>query len=450
MSASTPLSDDFFNPDMGREIHDFARQPWPINRSITGAGVRETLAMIKAHVPTLVTRDIATGTQVFDWTIPQEWFVREAWIKTPDGRRICDFSENNLHLVGYSAAVNKTISKEELENHLYSRPDLPDAIPYVTSYYKPRWGFCISDTQRQQLPDGDYHVFVDADHFDGSLTYGEAFFEGETDDEILISTYVCHPSMANNEISGMAVSTFLARHVANMPSRRFSYRFVFVPETIGSIAFLSQNLNALKAKVKAGFNLTCIGDDRSYSFLPSREGNTISDRVARHVLGLGPELRDMRPFLWHNYGEDGDKFILDLRYTSLVRLEKAGVSIDFDKNNVYKCSSKSRRQEIRYGVKAGVTTRSIDQIDDFMHFYEMTFARQGISLDREEHETVRRICTALQSKNMMNMYGTYTAEDDLASIFVFARDSKRAYYLFGANHPDFRDATAVHWAFSIS
>ena len=163
--------------------------------------------------------------------------------------------------------MNKTISKEELENHLYSRPDLPDAIPYVTSYYKPRWGFCISDTQRQQLPDGDYHVFVDADHFDGSLTYGEAFFEGETDDEILISTYVCHPSMANNEISGMAVSTFLARHVANMPSRRFSYRFVFVPETIGSIAFLSQNLNALKAKVKAGFNLTCIGDDRSYSFL---------------------------------------------------------------------------------------------------------------------------------------------------------------------------------------
>lgn len=157
-------------------------------------------------------------------------------------------------------------------------------------------------------------------------------------------------------------------------------------------------------------------------------------------LGLCPELRDMRPFLWHNYGEDGDKFILDLRYTSLVSLENSGVSVDLDKNNVYKSSSKSRRQEIRYGVKAGVTTRSIDQIDDFMHFYEMTFARQGISLDREEHETVRRICIALQNKNMINMYGTYTAEDDLASIFVFARDSKRAYYLFGANHPSFRDS----------
>ena len=134
MSASTPFSDEFLNPNIGREIHDFACQLWPINRSITGAGVRQTLEMIKAHVPTLVTRDIATGTQVFDWTVPQEWFVREAWIKTPDGRKICDFSKNNLHLVGYSVAVNKTISKEELETHLYSRPDLPDAIPYVTSY----------------------------------------------------------------------------------------------------------------------------------------------------------------------------------------------------------------------------------------------------------------------------------------------------------------------------
>jgi len=320
MSASTPFSDEFLNPNIGREIHDFACQLWPINRSITGAGVRQTLDMIKAHVPTLVTRDIATGTQVFDWTVPQEWFVREAWIKTPDGRKICDFSENNLHLVGYSVAVNKTISKEEMENHLYSRPDLPDAIPYVTSYYKPRWGFCISDTERQQLPDGDYHVFVDADHFDGSLTYGEAFFEGETDDEILISTYVCHPSMANNEISGMAVSTFLARHVANMPSRRFSYRFVFVPETIGSIAFLSQNLNALKAKVKAGFNLTCIGDDRSYSFLPSREGNTISDRVARHVLGHIDS--NTTHYEWLDRGSDERQYCapgIDLPVASIMR-----------------------------------------------------------------------------------------------------------------------------------
>lgn len=320
MSASSPFSDEFLNPDIGREIHNFACQLWPLNRSITGAGVRQTLEMIKAHVPPLVTRDIPTGTKIFDWTVPQEWVVREAWIKTPDGRKICDFSENNLHLVGYSVAVNKTISREELETHLYSRPDLPDAIPYVTSYYEQRWGFCITDTERQKLPDGDYHVFVDADHFDGNLSYGEAFFKGETDDEILISTYVCHPSMANNEISGMAVSTFLARLVANMKSRRFGYRFVFVPETVGSIAFLSQNLSALKAKVKGGFNLTCIGDDRSYSFLPSRDGNTVSDHIARHVLSHIDA--NVTYFEWLDRGSDERQYCapgIDLPIASIMR-----------------------------------------------------------------------------------------------------------------------------------
>ena len=269
---------------IGSEIHDFARTLWPINRSITGAGVRETLALIKQHIPTLEITEVPTGTEVFDWTVPQEWLVREAWIKTPDGRKICDFSKNNLHLVGYSTAVNETLSRKELDQHLYSLPDMPEAIPYVTSYYQPRWGFCISDNERKNLPDGRYEVFIDANHFDGSLSYGEAFHEGESSEEILISTYVCHPSMANNEISGMAVSTFVARHVAGMARRRFSYRFIFIPETIGSIAYLSRHAPALKERVVGGFNLTCIGDDRCYSYLPSRQGDTLSDQIARHVL----------------------------------------------------------------------------------------------------------------------------------------------------------------------
>ena len=185
MSLSTPAPLELSDQDIGKEIHDFAHQLWPINRSITGVGVRQTLEMIKVHVPELTIKSITTGTQAFDWTIPQEWIVRDAWIITPDGKKICNFSENNLHLLGYSVAVNKVVSKEELDAHLYSRPDLPDAIPYVTSYYKPRWGFCMSEYERQNLPDGDYQVFIDSDHFDGQLDYGEIFFRGETEEEIL-------------------------------------------------------------------------------------------------------------------------------------------------------------------------------------------------------------------------------------------------------------------------
>ena len=268
----------------GHTLHSFAQSIWSYDRSITGTGVRKTLRKIQEVVPNLKIFDIKSGEKAFDWTIPQEWVVREAWIKTPSGEKICEFNVCNLHLVGYSTATHCFLPLDALQNHLFSVPEQPSAVPYVTSYYEKRWGFCISDRQRQNLLPGEYEVYIDAEHFEGVLNYGEVFIPGESSDEILLSTYVCHPSMANNEISGITVATFISKFLNEIKNLRYSYRIVFVPETIGAIAFINRNLNILKQRVVAGYNITCVGDDRNYSYIPSRRGNSISDKVASHVL----------------------------------------------------------------------------------------------------------------------------------------------------------------------
>ena len=195
---------------VGKDIHEFAKQLWGINRSITGEGVRQTLNEIRTHLPELMIRSVPTGRKVFDWTVPKEWRVLEAYLVTPSGHKICDFSVNDLHLVGYSIPVRTKMQLEELQNHLYSLPEQPDAIPYITSYYEERWGFCISHEERLKLQEGVYEIVVDAELFDGELNYGELILDGDTDDEVFLSTYICHPSMANNELSGPTVLTFLA------------------------------------------------------------------------------------------------------------------------------------------------------------------------------------------------------------------------------------------------
>ena len=268
----------------GHYMHALANMLWPLNRSITGQGVRESLAILAEHLPTLLVHEVPSGTKCFDWTVPREWRIGEAWIKDSAGNKVVDFAHNNLHLVGYSTPVNVTLSLGELQKHLYSIPDQPDAIPYITSYYYERWGFCITQNERDLLQPGLYHVYIDSELFNGSLTYGEVYIPGETDNEILLSTYICHPSMANNELSGPCVATWLGRWLNELPQRKFSYRILFLPETIGSIFFLSKNLNNLKSKLMAGFVLTCLGDDRAYSYLPSLDGDTLADRVAKHVL----------------------------------------------------------------------------------------------------------------------------------------------------------------------
>ena len=266
------------SPQPGRQMHDLVAQLFPIHRSLTGDGVRETLSILGEHLPSLTVHEVPTSAKCFDWEIPREWTVNAAYIVDPNGKKICDISDNNLHLVGYSTPVNATLPLDELEPHLHSLPEQPDAIPYVTSYYRDYWGFCISETERQKLQPGDYHVVIDSELFDGSLTYGELFIPGETTREVLVSTYVCHPSMANDELSGPVVATFAAQWTL-ATDRRLSYRFVFVPETIGAIAFLSTCYQSLKKNVVAGFNLSCIGDDRAYSVVESRKGNTLPTKL---------------------------------------------------------------------------------------------------------------------------------------------------------------------------
>lgn len=301
-------------------MFEFAEQLWGYHRSLTGEGVRRTLHDISKRLPDLQILGIPSGSRVGDWTVPQEWLVESARLIGPDGNTVCDSELNNLHILGYSDSFTGVVSLEELQQHLYSLPDLPTAIPYVTSYYERRWGFCISQQLRQSLKPGNYRVDIRTRFVDGLLNYGELIIPGETQDEVFISTYICHPSLANNELSGPVVATELADAVSKRKSRHYTYRFVFAPETIGAIAYLAVNASHLKANVKAAFNLTCVGDDRAYSFLPTRNGKRGIDAVARHV--LQHHAPSFIEYPWTERGSDERQYgspPLDLPMISLMR-----------------------------------------------------------------------------------------------------------------------------------
>lgn len=265
-------------------MYDRIGRLFPICRSITGNGFRRSLGIIREELPEIEVHEIPSGTQVFDWTVPKEWNIRGGWIRNLSGETIIDFNDCNLHIMGYSLPIHKILKREELLEHVYSIPEQPDWIPYVTSYYKERWGFCMSENQRLTLKDDEYEVSIDSTLEDGSLTYGELVLPGETQDEILFSTYLCHPSMANNELSGPSLQTELVKYIKGLPKHRYTYRFVWNPETIGSITYLSRNLEQLQQHVKAGFVLSCVGDDRTYSYVCTKYADTLADRVIENVL----------------------------------------------------------------------------------------------------------------------------------------------------------------------
>ena len=270
--------------DISKNMYGLVKDLFPICRSITGNGVRETLKIIKKQIPIKI-YEVPTGTRVFDWTVPEEWSIKDAYVLDESGKKAIDFKKNNLHIVGYSIPINKTIDLSELQEHLYSLPDQPEAIPYVTSYYQKRWGFCLSEKDRGKLKRGKYKVVIDSELKKGSLTYGELIIPGKYKKEVFLSTDICHPSMANNELSGPAVTTFLTKWILSK-SRRYTYRIIFIPETIGSITYLSKNFKTLKRNMLAGFNVSCVGDNRSYSYIPTKAGDTYADKVALNILSF--------------------------------------------------------------------------------------------------------------------------------------------------------------------
>ena len=272
----------------GRFLHALATELFPITRSITGDGVRQTLARIHSLLPELRIHEVPTGTPVLDWTVPDEWNITDAFVEGPDGTRVIDFRRNNVHLVSYSTPVDVTMSLSDLRSHLHTDFEHRNAIPYVTSYYNRNWGFCLTADELEHFPEGNYRAVVDATLAPGSLTYAELVIPGDSDSEVLISTYVCHPSLANNELSGPMVAVGLALWLTSLPRRRYSYRFVFAPETIGAITYIDANVDLLKSRVVAGINLTCIGDEGHFSYLASRLGNTPLDRIARRQLAQRP------------------------------------------------------------------------------------------------------------------------------------------------------------------
>lgn len=294
---------DVLEASTGDKMFALCRELYPICRSITGDGVRQTLKILQEHIP-LEIHEVPSGTPVFDWVVPKEWNIKDAWVKDPAGRKIIDFQEHNLHVLNYSVPIHQTVDLATLRDHLFTLPDQPELIPYRTSYYRENWGFCLPHRQYEELEEGTYEVFIDASLEAGSLTYGELFIPGESEEEVLFSAHVCHPSLANDNLSGISLLTELARTLSTQKNR-YSYRFLFIPGTIGSITWLALNQDKTD-RIRHGLVASLLGDPGSFTYKKSRRGNTEIDRIAELVLqhsGHDYEVIDFFP-----YGYDERQF----------------------------------------------------------------------------------------------------------------------------------------------
>jgi aminopeptidase-like protein len=335
MCAGESLSRQLAPEHIGQDIFDLAAKIYPICRSITGNGVRDTLRELDAHLA-LDIHEVPTGTPVFDWTIPREWNIRDAYIKDARGEKIVDFANSNLHVMSYSVPVRRQISVDELKNHIHTLPDQPDLIPYRTSYYAENWAFCMAYRQFESLRDDAYEVLIDSTLTNGYLTYGEYLHKGETEDEFLFSAHICHPSLANDNCSGVALLTHLAKRLAGVRTR-YSYRFLFAPGTIGAITWLARNEQNTH-RIKHGLVVSMVGDGGGPTYKRSRRGNAVIDRAMIRSLrhsGLTPTILEFSPYGYdeRQYCSPGFNLPIGLfqrsRYDSIPQYHTSADNLDF-------------------------------------------------------------------------------------------------------------------------
>jgi aminopeptidase-like protein len=395
----------------GDKMYGWISDLFPFNRSLTGDGVRNTLNYLKSELPGLEVHEVPSGTKAFDWTVPKEWKINRGWIANLDGEKLVDLADSNLHVMGYSISVDRVVTRSELDPHLYSIPEQPNAIPYITSYYKENFGFCVTQTQRDSLGEGPFHIFIDAQHFDGTLSYAELLIPGDTEKEIFFSTYVCHPSMANNELSGPAVAMALAKYIQTLSSRRFSYRFLFTVETIGSILYISKHLERMKRDILCGWVLTCIGDNRTYSYVPTRSGKTLTDSISKQVLqDLNSEYIE---YSWLDRGSDERQYNspgVDLPIASLMR-SKYGEYAE------YHTSLDNLDFVSPDGLAGGLKmlTMAVDILETNEHWKINVLGEPQLG-KRDLYPNTSTKSTSFQVRNQMNVISFLDGSFDLLSI----------------------------------
>jgi aminopeptidase-like protein len=362
---------------IGNEAYGLMRQLFPLCRSLTGSGVRATFDVLEEHV-TLERTEIPSGTHVFDWTVPDEWNIRDAYIATPDGERVVDFRRSSLHVVSYSEPVRARMSLETLRERLHTLPDQPDVVPYRTSYYSRTWGFCLSHRQFSELEPGEYDVVIDSTLAPGHLTYAELRLEGEGEEEVLVSTYVCHPSLANDNLSGIAVATMLAKELSKR-RLRYSYRFVFAPGTIGPLAWLHQNRDTLN-RVKHGLALSCIGDAGAFTYKRSRRGDSAVDRAVELVLRDSSAAH--RVVDWEPWGGDERQFCspgFDLPVGCLMRTPHGGFAgYHTSADSLERIRPESLGEAVRVGLDVVEVLETNDTFTNLSPYGEPQLGRRGL------------------------------------------------------------------------
>jgi aminopeptidase-like protein len=403
---------DFLDNPIGSEIYNLAEKLFPICRSLTGDGVRQTLNIMREECPSLTLFEVPTGTAAFDWVVPKEWEIRDAYIKDLEGSTVLSFKDSNLHVVGYSAPFNRELSREELLKMIHTLPDKPTLIPYVTSYYKEYSGFCMAFNDVQNLNKDRYRAVIESELKDGSLTYGEILIPGKSEKEIFFSSNICHPTLANNELSGPCLSLYLAkRAIAQSRSSRYSYRFIFIPETIGSLVYMSRNLEKMKENIIAGFVVTCAGDNRSYSYLSSRRGDTLADRAAKNTLNFTHQ--DYKSYPYLERGSDERQYCapgIDLPVCSLMRSK-------YGEYPEYHTSADNMELISPEGFEGSYALycKVIDSLEN-NRTYKAVFLGEPQLGKRDLYPTVSYSGSAAGVRDMMNLLAYADGEVDLIGI----------------------------------